>query len=120
MILDGAPTYIQILKYYLNYSGITGLNDYTPKNYKTFEPMGVFMMEIEPDPRWDRPRLYAILSLAGNAPGTLTDVFYAPNWDEAVDAITEEANRGIRTSKLMEVRTPAIKKALEASFAQGF
>lgn len=117
-LFDGAETYIKVLCYLLNRVGVEGLDLYHPPNMKTFHPLGLFMMEITASPKWHRCRSYAVLSLAGEDPGTLSDNFEARDWDDAVQKLITEANFGIRTAKHLEVRSPVLQKAFEHSLTQ--
>lgn len=121
-VYDGAEFYMKLLKYYLNQVGILVPETYFPKNFKVFEPYGIFLMEVEEDVLWNRPRMYAMLSINGPHAGSYIGSFYAPNWYQARDQVAEEGSMGLLPAKLMEVKSPIMKAALENSMlkqAQG-
>lgn len=114
-VYDGAELYTKLLKYYLNKTGIIIPDTYYPKNSKVFEPYGLFLMEVEEDLYHNRPRMYAMLSINGPHAGAYVGSFYAANWNQALGQVAEEGSMGLLPAKLMEVKSPIMKAALESS-----
>jgi hypothetical protein len=111
-IHDGAPKYVKVLCEYLLEEGFSGLHNYRPKNFMVFEPYGIFMMEVEESPQWNRPRFYALLGLSGPNASTHMGTIYKHNWNEAVDYISQLGSIGMVNAKLMEVRQPILRAAM--------
>ena len=119
-IMDGDETYIELLKRYLSIKGVPGLHNYRPENYIVLEPYGIFVMEVDDDPKWDRKRFYAILSTSGENAGLSIGAIHAPNFEKAIDKIAEMGSLGLLNAKFMEVKSPIMRKQIEASMSGAF
>ena len=105
-IPDGAPFYIEVIKDELK------IPDFTPERYQTFEPYGIFMLELPENHLYDQKKTYVQLSITGHHAMQIIGCTPADSWDTAKDELLNDGQAGLVNAKYIEFRSPVLEQLM--------